>query len=379
MGSTRYRPLLRSVLLAMCSLVCLGSAHGMTPAAPVVEMAVGKVDQPLAGCVGMQVRRGAVHVSKARARWLAHRGKASKEWHAPRGLKRLEEVRLFLLLRSPERCEIFLSDRSEGRIPESWQRELPFRTWALKEGALRLRGRMAVSLGGKEYREVTVPQSDVPSVRLYHHGLLEIHWGLRAPRIQEAHIEDVFSFHLEGPGDEKRFLFRSPQAGLLIVERTPGNMPNLDLLMGDDEGSLKPGGSIPVAAGRPVWVVFRYRSARPVDLDAGFLFTPDLGVTCEMDARKISMHAWRAGLTLHNGGSQPAMLWRPSPETVEWYAGGKLIAAARPGRPPTTTMLGPESTLRYEVVLSADIPSGPDSARVDLGGDLGVVVCSAGD
>jgi len=352
------------------------AAHGRTPAAVVVELAAAGPSATLAPCADVAIRAGAVDVAERAARRLQTPGKTGEHLYATSGLHRLEDVSTILLLRSPEGCRLVFG-RDRGRIPSPWAMRLAggaITRWRTDtDGGIHLGGKRDVTLAPGH--GVNLSGSAGHTMRLYHHGRLEIYLGLRAPKARKVGVDDSASFHLEGPGDEARFVFRARRAGSLILERTPGNMPNLDMLIGRDERDLRPRGMMHVAAGERVLVAFRYRGLEPHDLAAGFLFTPDSTLACDMEAVQISMHAWRVRLWLRNEGDAPVMTLRPAAGTVDWYAGDRLVAAARPARLPEPITLAPSASLSYETILSADILRGPDSARVNLGAGQGALLC----
>jgi len=380
MGNAVYEHLIARWTVCVIGLSCILWAvpsRAMIPAALVVEVAAGSANAPLALCSNVRVRRGELQIGKNLAHWLEQRGSTRARWYARTGLRRLEDVRLLVLFRTPERCEMLLSDRKQGMLPSAWrsQGKLPFHSWRLLGETIYLKGRSEFALGEHTYKRLFAPGSNGLPLRLYHHGRLEIILGLHAPKVRAVGMDDAVSVHLEGPGDEAHFVFHAWRSGSLIIERTPGNMPDVNLFLGKNEQDMRPRGMIDLRTDESSLIVFRHSGAKPLDLDAGFLFTPDLALTCDMDAVQISMHAWSMTLRVRNAGDEPIMLSRPSAGTVDWYAGGKLIAAARPGSLPPVVALGSQSSLRYESILSADIPKVPDSARVNLGARHGALFC----
>jgi len=249
----------------------------MIPAALVVEVAAGSANAPLAFCSNVRVRRGELQIGKNLAQWLEQRGSTRAGWHARTSLRRLEDVRLLVLFRTPERCEMLLSNRKQGMLPSAWrsQGKLPFHSWRLLGETIYLKGRSEFALGDHTYKRLSAPGSNGLPLRLYHHGRLEMILGLHAPKVRVVGMDDAVSIHLEGSGDEARFIFHAQRAGSLILERTPGDLPDVDMLIGRNELDLQPRGMMHVAAGEGALVAFRYRGAEPLDLDVGFLFTPD--------------------------------------------------------------------------------------------------------
>jgi hypothetical protein len=259
----------------------------MMPAAMVVEIVTGNTELPLASCPELRIHRGEFQISKGIARWLEQRDSERANWHARSDFRRLEDLSLAMFLRTPDNCEVMLSDRNGEWLPSSWRVRLPFRTWRIVGDTIRLRGRTTTELEPSDYK--VLPERKKPSLRLYHHGRLGIFLGLHARKVRAVGVDDTVSVHLEGPGDEARFLFHARRAGSLILERTPGNMPNLDMLIGKDEQDLRPRGMMHVAAGERALVTFGYRGAEPIDLDVGFLFTPD-SARVNLGARYGTLH-----------------------------------------------------------------------------------------
>jgi len=349
----------------------------MTPAVQVVEIASGAADVSLAACDGVHVRRGAFIVTRPLHDWLTQRTKGREHWHAPRSLRRLEDVRSVVLLRSPESCEVVLSDRARGLLPLAWRRRarVGLRVWRMDADRFCVAGRVAACIAPRDHRVLPVPFSGRPPLRLYHHGRLEMFVGWRSPRARSVTVGDAVRLHLEGPGDEARFRFRASRAGSLIVERTPGHMPNVDMLIGADEKTLEPRGMMSVSAGGEVLVVFRHSGPEPIELDVGFLFTPDPTLTCVASMTPMGDGLVRAAVTIRNAGGAPVSMTRPSAGTVEWFAGDTLVAAARPASLPDAVLLAPGRMVGYEAIFSLPGNRWPTMARVDAGPDTGVLHC----
>lgn len=367
-----------SLAVGTFCLVMVAEAEAGTPAAIVAEIARGQADATLADCQGIRLGQGEVEIGKDVVEWLHDRKGDFEHWHAPKGLRRLEDMRLILLLRMPERCEVMISGENVGVMPAKWQHlnQLPFRTWRIRGDGLALEGRVSTDLARQEYKVVPVPGSHAPPLRMYHHGRVQIYLRHGVTKAKGVGPNDTVSFRLEGPGDVKRFVFRAPVAGDLVVERTPGNMPNLDMLIGVDEEHLHPRGMVHLEAGQDVLAVFRYRGISPRNLDIGFLFIPEPQLKCRFEVTQLDSRTWRVRLVLHNRGREPVMVFRPSVGTVEWLAEGRLIAASNPMRIPETEFISPGASIKYEAVLTGDVVNGPDEARVRISnmGD-GVLHC----
>lgn len=364
------------LIVGICWLVMVAEARAGTPAAAVAEIALGPADVTLAACQSLRVERGEVEIAKNAADQLKKRNGVIEHWHAAQGLRRLEEARLILLLRTPKRCEVLISGAKHGVIPDGWRYRygMPFRAWHIRDEELLFEGRVSIDLTTRAYKVVSVPGSYSPPLRMYHHGRLEICTGCGMPKAEEVGPGDSVSFHLEGSGDARRFLFRAPVAGDLIVERTYGNMPNVDMLMGADEGHLRSRGIQHLKANESIMVAFRYHGISPRELDVGFLFTPESPLTCLLEVTQTDTHAWHVRLELHNRGREPVLVFRPSASTVQWLAKGKLIAAAYPKRMPETQFIPPEAYVRYEAVLTGDVEDRPDEARVRISVTAGGVL-----
>ena len=351
-------------------------AWAMTPAAVVVEIATGAADEALAPCRDLRLRRGEIQIAEEAARWLESRKGKRAGWHAPRRLRRLEDVRFVLLLRSPGACEIALGDGTKGEIPFPWNGSLPFRTWRVNADGIHFFGPLETSLAAGRLETLPVPFTSGPPLRLYHHGRLEIYRGLSVLRARPVGPDDAVSIHLEGPGDEARFLFRADGNGTLIVERTPGNMPNLGMLIGSGERDLQPRGMMEVKAGKAAWIDFRYVGAEPLDLDVGFLFTRDAAVTCKLEIASAGPGQYRAAVILHNRNDAPVSIHRPSAGTVDWYAGDRVIAAARLARMPERMLVEAGRSVRYETVLFPPDGLQPTRAKVHTGMGTGELLCA---
>ncbi len=361
----------RRSFLALLAILVAGAAQGRTPAALVVEIGANGAESAFAACEGVWVRRHAVALAPSLVHWLARRGDSARDWYAANRPLRAEEVNLLLLIRTPERCGILLADRGRGELPTDWR--LPFWRWRLEGSTIRFEGRVASILSPRTRKEIR--GEDETPWRLYHHGRLEL--LLDKPRVKPRRVGPggVVSLHLEGPGDEERFLFRAAKSGSLLLERTPGDLPDLEMLMGPTVSALRSARLVRLEANEPLWVVFRYQGMDPLDLDVGFLFVEEPALTCRLHFSERGPDGWTATLWIVNGTGEPVVFQRPSVGTVMWYAGKKLVAAGRPGRPAAVTELQPGASLRYSIQLDPGAHSRPDSAEVDLGPPFGTVRC----
>jgi len=111
---TRYSVLGACWIFMFTQPVC-----AMTPAAMVVEIVTGNTDLPLASCPELRIHRGEFQISKGIAHWLEQRDSERTEWYARANFRHLEDVRLAMFLLTPDKCEVMLSDRNDGRLPPS--------------------------------------------------------------------------------------------------------------------------------------------------------------------------------------------------------------------------------------------------------------------
>ncbi len=352
-------------------------AQAMTPAAMVAEIAIGAADEPLAPCENLRVRQGEIQIGEKIARWIETRKGKHPPWHAPPPLRQLEDMHFLLLLRSPETCEALLDSKAEGRIPDSWQNHLPFRAWRIEAETIRLFGTVETSIAARRRKVVPLSVSDKPPLRIYHHGRLEVHRGMPTLLTHKMEADESAHIHLEGPGDEVRFVFQATQAGSLIVERTPGNMPNLDARIGTGERDPQPRGMMNLQPGKKALIVFRYTGAEPLELDVGFLFTPD-PLACEMTLTSTEQ-GYRATVTIRNVHGAPTSIFKPSSGTVEWYADDKLIAAARSARLPERLVLAPGTSVVYQVHLQPPSGETPTQARIQLDNPTASIWCTSAE
>ncbi len=359
------------LLLAFLAMLVAGAAQGRTPAALVVEIGANGAESAFTACEGVWVRRHAVALAPSLVHWLARQDDSAGDWYAANRPLRAEEVKLVLLMRTPERCGILLADRGRGELPTDWR--LPFRRWRLEGSTIRFEGRVASILSPRVRKEIR--GEDETSWRLYHHGRLEL--LLDKPRVKPRRVRPggVVSLHLEGPGDEERFLFRAAKSGSLLLERTSGDLPDLEMLMGPTVSALRSARLVRLEANEPLWVVFRYQGMDPLDLDVGFLFVEEPALTCRLHLSERGPDGWTATLWIVNGTGEPVVLQRPSVGTVAWYVGPKLVASGRPGRLPGTVFLPPGTSLRYIVELDLGNEIRPNRAEIELGEPFGKAIC----
>ena len=66
---------------------------------------------------------------------------------------------------------------------------------------------------------------------------------------------------------------------------------------------------------------------------------------------------------------------KPSVGTVAWVDGGKILAAASPGRKPLAILLATGEKVHYETYLRLPHGKAPTAARVNLGEHYGDLLC----
>jgi len=365
-------------LIVLFAVVWSAVAWTRTPAVEILQVAIGEEERPLAPCAGIRLLEKSVLVKNVEALNFV-----GKEWYKgaeERALmERLEEAVSVVLVRSERTCVPLVSVDKQGRFPAFELREwnFPFQFWKSQGDVICLVGGKEVCLNPGEYRVWPVSYGNVHSIRLYHHGRKEISVGEFSPPSRKVGPDAVVQVHLEGPGDEKVFIFSARQPGWLLLERTPGHFPDVWMLIDDGSGGLQPAGLARVLGTEPVPVVFRSNADRPIDLDVAFLFTPEPLFTCMAEVSPVG-----GGKLLHlrlvvkNEGERAVVIQRPSIGTVEWYMEGSLVAAARPGRLPEWVTLNGGEVLEHHSTLSPERGGVPDSARIELGAPFGVIHCN---
>lgn len=367
----------RTLLLALLLPLPLVAVLAMTPAVRVVELAMPGPGGALAPCGGLRLSRGEVWLEEPVHDAIQGHGQLPSGWQLQSLSGASESLHLLLLWRDAQRCEVLASDRVQGRLPADWLAgvPLPWSGWRLAGDRFVLQGKRTLVLGGRQGWNGVLPTGR--PLRLYDHGWMELYAG-RAPDppASPVGVDDAVTLRLEGPGDGARFRFRAPVAGALIVERTPGPLPGLELRMGRDWASLSPRGMLDLPAGGEALIEVRWQGMGPRDLDLGFLFTPDPPLRCRARLTRLAGGSWRASLILQNTSQRGLWLAAPGAGTVTWLAGGEPVAAAQPGRPPERIALSPGETIRHEQRL--DLPQGtvPDGAEIWLGRALGSVRCA---
>jgi len=302
-------------------------------------------------------------------------GKGERVYAAP-GLHGLEDVSTILLLRTLHACRLVFG-RNRGRIPPLWAKRFTdgaVRRWQVHaDGSIHLAGKRDISLAPGIG---TNPAAHAGStLRAFNYGRLELFHNLPHSATTPAAVDGAATIHFAGPGDIARFRFPPSQAGSLIIERIPGNMPWLSIRIGLSENTLESRGMIDIPAGGQALVELGYNGFGPARMDVGFLFTPDIPVQCRVNIEHEKDGMIRAHLELTNISGEAVSIPQPSAGTVDWLADSEIVAAARLGRKPSIMILAAGERLDYEVQLNVPDEQAPTAARVELGERYGAILC----
>lgn len=350
------------------------TAGARTPTAVVAEIAYPGESGELAPCRGITVKNASLHISEQLKKNFFNSQEKKPQGYIPEGILRLEDVSTLILLRTPQACRLIFGKNS-GEIPSSWAKHFGkdlLRKWQThSDGSIDFIGKDKITISPHTGKKLSLKKNH--SWEIYNYGLHQLYQKLPSPAIREVPINSSLRLHFAGPGEVMRFLLRPAQAGSLLIERTPGNMPFLTMKMGLNEESLKSQGMINIPQGKRVLVEFRYDGSGPQDVDVGFLFTPDVPLNCRMEIKNSKEKMVKVEITLINPGEDPVIINKPQAGTITWVRDKQHIMGAHPGRPPSKITLGPGEEVNYVSFFSQeDIP---EEARINLGEEYGVIAC----
>lgn len=339
------------------------------PSAVVVEMAYGNPEVALTLCPEIVIQSGSIHISSQ----PFATGK-DEPFYASPGIQRLEDASVILILRTPETCRVIIG-HDAGKIPSSWIKSLSdglLDQWqTYPDGRVSFSGKDRITLA-PHTAEKLKNRTNFP-LRIYNYGRLEVYRHLPKPAAKPIALNSATTLYFAGPGDVKHFLIHSDRAGSLFIERTPGNMPWLTMLLGLSEKDLTPRGMMDMPRDSQALAEFCYHGFGPAQIDVAFLFSPDIPIQCQIEITQENEGMVRAHLVLTNLTGKPVLIQKPEVGTVTWLLGDEIIAA-QPGKKPSPIVLAKE---RVDYEVSLDLPPGkvPTSAEVDLGEPYGIIAC----
>lgn len=260
-----------------------GSLGARTPAAVVVELALGDSSAALAPCSGVSIHAHAVRLDERLVGKLFPAENDTNDVYVSPGLQSLEDASTILLLRTPRTCRLVFG-RRRGRIPTHWAKrfaEGAARRWRVDDdGSIHLAGGHELSLYPGTVAGPIIRAGS--ALRVFNYGRLELYQGRHPPRTKSVGVDGAAAVHFAGPGDVARFRLHTSQAGSFIIERTPGDMPWLAMRIGMSEADLSPRGMLAMPAGGEALMKMRYDGFGPRDMEIGFLFTPDIPISCRL-------------------------------------------------------------------------------------------------
>ena len=356
------------LLLIICAMLLhTEQAQAREPAAHVVEVTLGE-GVPPPPCEGVAFGERVLHLD---ARLYRTQQAGGTRLVLAGDVPYLEEAGHVVLVRHAEGCTL-LAARDALPAPreviDALGLPLPSFDWGVDaEGRLSVRRAGAdctLSRGG-----VTVlAETPAGLVRIADYGILPLHLGAPSLSATELVPGASRSIRFAGPGDEVHYRITTPQAGMLIVEyRSSAGPGSVDIDIRDVKQRLLGTGSASLPGPGVLMLTFRYRGAGPADVDAGFLFNPDLSLACTLEARVGKRGRVEARVRLENRGTEALSVNQPEPGTLRWYADGKLTGAARPGHLPRQRLLQPGAVLEYKTTL--ELP--PDTRQLGVEMDAG--------
>ncbi|RME22058.1 MAG: hypothetical protein D6806_13575 [Deltaproteobacteria bacterium] len=197
---------------------------------------------------------------------------------------------------------------------------------------LRLRvGKRPVLLKPAE-RYCAVRKGGFCSLAIVHYGRLELYRRAESRAPEPAAPGEAKSGTFYGPGDRREYSLSVPGPGTLVIEYRLEAGPGLaDMRITSDDGKVLGSGSATFERASKAIVSFEYRGSLSSAFDIGFLFTPDIPVSCRLEVRRKSDGGSHVRVEFTNMTGRQLLLPPPGPATVEIRAGGKLVSTARPG------------------------------------------------
>ncbi len=362
------------ILLSIALLFYPIAVNGREPAANVLIISeVFEEEGFPALCKGIVLHGNTIFVTDYLRDMFVKKGNAGhKDIIIEPGLEYLEDASRILIVQTEKDCRLFISELSlpppavvslKSNIPLEIDRWI-----ANTDGELLIiRENNAVNIQKGKKNCIVKNRKGKCSYEIYNYGILPIYFESFNVKSVRVKIEDSFSNTFFGPGDRQLFDVEIPSAGTLVIEyRTEAGTGMLDSRIFDKKGKSIGTGSGTFSEPQTARVELSYRGGMPSGYDIGFMFIPYIPLACTIEITPGTKPG-EAGLMLVVKNITGGTVIAPLPEagTVRWYADGRLISAASPGRPPRYHSYQPGERLSYQIALPANITNKKIKAEMD--------------
>jgi ankyrin repeat protein len=204
--------------------------HARAPAAVVIEVADAEINnlkqgQLLGECKGIVLSGGEAFISKALADQVRYQTSVREGVHIEQGLKASEEISRIVLLRSRQRCGVYLSAKKLPPLEDTF-RQLPGNiSWKLDDDTLILKVgsdqfdiKPEMNWVAGRFRD----DGEARTVRIHNYGRLALWEGKPEARKRRISAGDTLRLRLDGPGDRIHLLMTAPEQGAIGIRLIPG-------------------------------------------------------------------------------------------------------------------------------------------------------------